>query len=91
MRIEDARGDKWQVKHGDPANEYVLKLKALGFTYVVLPTALLTGDAEGGILEVEPAAHSVPRFLPPADGDPTRIVRRARLLECMMVLEQEDA
>ena len=90
--IEDDRGHRWAVGAGDPARTYVLVLEARGFTYVVLPAALLTGTPDGGIMEVERAAQEVPMFLPPAEnGDATRLVRRARLIDCIGVLLEANA
>lgn len=86
MVVEDERGNPWHVGAGDPARSYVLKLQGRGFTYIVLPSALLTGDAKGGIIEAGHVATSQPRSLPPANVDPTQIVRRARLIDCMEVL-----
>lgn len=84
--IEDDDGNRWHVGAGDPARAYILGLEARGFTYIVLPHALLTGDAKGGIIEAEPVAKLIPRSLPPANVDPKRITRRARLIDCMEVL-----
>ena len=90
-RIEDERGAPWHVGAGDPARTYVLALEARGFTYVVLPHELLTGDAKGDTVELEHVVGDLPRHLPPANVDPSRIVRRARLLDCMEVLIDHHA
>lgn len=89
MLIEDERGYRWAVGSGDPANEYVLTLKRRGFHYIVLPAMLLTGDAEGGIIGLERVVSNTPRHLPPASVEPSRIVRRARLIDCMKILQDE--
>jgi len=86
MLIEDERGHPWQVGAGDPANPYVLALKRYGFHYIVLPSALLTGDQLGGTIELERVESNIPRHLPPATVDPLSIVRRARLIDCFHVL-----
>lgn len=86
MTIEDDDGHAWVVGAGDPARTYVLRLQSLGFTYIVLPSALLTGDAKGGIIEAGHVEQHIPRSLPPANVDPKRIVRRARMVDCMSVL-----
>ena len=86
MTIEDEHGHRWDVGAGDPANPYVLALKARGFTYVVLPATLLTGTPTGDTMELERVVSQQPRHLPPANVEPNRIVRRARLIDCMLVL-----
>ena len=87
--IEDERGGRWAVGSGDPANTYVLTLKRRGYLSVVLPAILLTGDAKGDTIELERVVPNIPRHLPPANVEPSRIVRRAQLIDCMEVLLDE--
>lgn len=89
-RVKDEHGKGWLVDSGDPANEYVLRLKARGFTSIVLPAILLTGDAKGDTVSVERVAPEVPRHLPPKGaGDATRVVLRAQLINGLEVLLDE--
>ncbi len=85
MRIEDEYGATWRVEPGDVATEPVGILRRKGFTYIVLPRAILCGILN--FLPCEPASWRPPS---PADLSPERLVRAYRLYDCMVVLKEEN-
>ncbi len=68
MRVEDEWGHSWKVSGGDPGNKLVNRLRAVGYTYVVLPYESL---AWGVVAD------------PAVQLDSMGVVQRIRMLDCL--------
>lgn len=55
LRIQDGYGHTWTVSKGDPAWAAVRKLRALGYTWLVLPVSVLAGRAVREPVVAEPS------------------------------------
>jgi hypothetical protein len=94
VRTEDQHGHPWLVLNGDPAYKAVKALERLNYSYIVLPSRLLSGltnVVEGGIIGSTPSEPALRTGDPPPEQSPpaAALVRSVRISDCMAALRRE--
>lgn len=73
------------MKSGDPSSKIISRLKSLGYLWIILPTAILTGRAERGIMGEQTARPLVGPPPAPSGATPDYGALSAyiRMLDCL--------